>query len=111
MSDSESLSGETNQPQVVVEHPDRQQLRQFVTTIRNAEQQVGEHIIQALSSEGTVAVLTMVTGNQNGQQQIVSAAIGPEMMIQIRDLLSSAEKQRQVDEPCLGYHCLVRPKT
>ena len=94
----------------VVEHVDPQQLRHFVTTIKSAEQQVGENIIQALQHEGTVAVLTTVVAGHNGQQNVVSAALKPEMMEQVQRILLEAQLERQDEEPCVGFHCLVKPK-
>ena len=54
-------------PQPGLPHPpqatnnvDPKQMVQFVTTIKNAEQQVGEHIIRALQHPKTVAVVTTV---------------------------------------------------
>ena len=46
--------------QQIVEKADPGQLQHFVTTIKSAEQQVGENIISALHHEDTVAVLTTV---------------------------------------------------
>jgi hypothetical protein len=89
---------------------ERTKIAQFVTTIKNAEQQVGEHIITALQHADTVAVLTTVVLGADGRQHIVSAALNPERMQQVQEILREAEREREDEEPCLGFHCLVKPK-
>ena len=94
----------------VIEKVDRKQLQQFVTTIKTAEAQVGEHIIRALQNDDTVAVITTVVAGPDGQQRVVSAALDPDLMNQVQVLLVRAEKERQDEEPCFGFHCLIKPK-
>lgn len=89
---------------------DSSQLKHFVSTIKNAEQQVGEHIIKALQHGDTVAVLTTVMVGPDGTQRIVSAALDPKRMAQVNEILQSAQKEREPQEPCLGFHCLIKPK-
>jgi hypothetical protein len=89
---------------------DQSQMARFVTTIKNAEQQVGEHIIRALQHNDTVAVITTVVVGQDGQQHVVSAALNPERMEQVQELLRAAADEREDEEPCVGFHCLVKPK-
>ena len=81
-----------------------------MTTIKTAEQQVGENIIQALQHDGTVAVLTTVVLGPDGHQRVVSAALGPAMMMQVQNMLSTAQAEREDEEPCVGFHCFVKPK-
>jgi len=81
-----------------------------VTTIKNAEQQVGEHILNALRHGDTVAVLTTVVLAPDGTQRIVSAALDPMRMSQVNEILQAAQKERREQEPCLGFHCLLKPK-
>ena len=95
----------------VVEKVDGKQLQHFVTQIRTAEQQVGENIIAALQHEKTVAVLTTVVMGPDGQQRVVSAALDPRLMNQVQQLLAQASDEREEEEPCVGFHCLVKPKT
>ncbi len=95
----------------VIEKVDQEQMQHFVTTIRSAEQQVGENIIQALRSDGTVAVLTTVMIGPDGQQRIVTAALNPALVSQIQQLLVGAQQEREEEELCVGFHCLVKPKT
>ena len=80
------------------------------TTIKNAEQQVGEHIIAALQHNDTVAVLTTVAVGADGQQRVISAALNPERMKQVQEILTAAEAEREPEDPCFGFHCLVKPK-
>ena len=95
---------------VVVEKVDRKHLQHFVTKIRSAEQQVGENIIQALQHDNTVAVLTTVVMGPDGQQRVISAALNPNVMDQVQELLTQASEEREPEEPCVGFHCLVKPK-
>ena len=95
----------------VAEKVDQRQLQHFVTTIKTAEQQVGENIIQALQHDGTVAVLTSVVVGPDGQQRVVSAALDPEMLSQVQSLLTKAQEKREEEEPCVGFHCLITPKS
>ncbi len=90
---------------------DEEQIAQFVTTIRNAEEQVGHHIIGALKHDNTVAVITTVAMGPDGKQRVISAALSPERMQMVQQILQSAEVEREDEEPCVGFHCLVKPKT
>ncbi len=89
---------------------DRAEIAHFVTTIKNAEQQVGEHIIQALQHADTVAVLTTVALGPDGQQRVISASLDPKRMQQVQEILREAGEEREEEEPCIGFHCLVKPK-
>ena len=100
----------TNGVGEVTNDVDKKQMTQFVTTIKNAEQQVGEHIIQALQHEDTVAVITTVAMGPDGQQRVVSAALDPERMKMVQEVLQEAEEEREESEPCFGFHCLLNPK-
>lgn len=87
------------------------QMARFVTTIQNAEQQVGEHVIRALQHADSVAVLTTVVIGPGGQQHIVSAALDAEKTAEVNALLAGAAAQREDEEMCVGFHCLIKPKT
>jgi hypothetical protein len=89
---------------------DREKIAQFVTTIKNAEQQIGEHIVTALQHADTVAVLTTVVVGPDGQQRVVSAALNTARLQQVQEILTAAEQEREEEEPCIGFHCLVKPK-
>ncbi|EMI45064.1 MULTISPECIES: hypothetical protein [Pirellulaceae] len=105
----ETLPGSLSQH--VTNDVDKKQIAQFVTTIKNSEQQVGENIIAALQHENTVAVLTTVVIGPDGNQRVISAALDPQRMKQVQEILSDAEAERVDEEPCFGFHCLVKPKT
>ena len=89
---------------------DAGQLTQFLTTIKSAEQQVGENIISALQHENTVAVLTTVAVGQDGQQHVITAALSPDLMSDVQKLLERATQERKEEVQCVGFHCLVNPK-
>ena len=89
---------------------DQAQLTQFVTTIRNAEEQVGEHIIRALQHSNTVAVITTLVIGSDGKQRVISAALSAQRMQQVQEILNSAQQERLEEEPCVGFHCLVEAK-
>ena len=106
---SNSVPEEANQVRPA-DQVDTNQITQFITTIKNAEEQVGEHIIRALQHADTVAVLTTVAIGPDGQQRVISAALNPERMQQVQEILKSAEEERVDEEPCVGFHCLVKRK-
>jgi len=108
MSQQES-STEKQLPEVA-QQVDSRIIKQFMTEIKSAEQQVGEHVIQALQADDTVAVLTTVVVGGDGGQRIVSAALDPEQMQQVRELLAGAQEQRDEHIPCVGFHCFVKPR-
>lgn len=87
------------------------EMARFVTTIKNAEQQVGEHVIRALQHGDTVAVLTTVVVGPGGQQHIVSAALNDQKTAQVNALLQGAVEEREEETMCVGFHCLIKPKT
>jgi len=79
-------------------------------TVKNAEQQVGEHIIGALQYPDTVAVLTTVVATPDGQQRVISAALNAARMQQVQEILNAAVQERDEEDPCVGFHCLVKPR-
>lgn len=103
-------AGETGKNQIA-KKVDNSQIAQFVTTIKNAEQQVGEHIIRSLQHPETVAVITTVVMGPDGQQRVISAALDPRRMQQVQEILQAAEEEREEEEPCVGFHCLIKPKS
>ncbi len=96
--------------EMALEKPDPAQIRQFVTTIKSAEQQVGEHVIRGLQDVDTVAVLTTVVGDPQGGQRLVSVALDESMLEHVRHALHDAQRDREEDVPCLGFHCFTRRK-
>ena len=101
--------GSDNLP-VVAQEVDSDQIKHFVTQIRSAEHQVGEHIINALQDPETVAVLTTVVVGPEGGQHIVSAALDPEMLEEVQRMLLKAEEEHDEETPCVGFHCYVKRK-
>ena len=99
------------QTEKVVEKVDADQLQHFVSTIKTAEHQVGENIIHALRHDATVAVLTTIVTGPDGQQRIISAALNPRMMSEVQEVLRQAKEEREPEEPCVGFHCLVKPRS
>lgn len=87
------------------------QMKRFVTSIKDPIHQVGEHVVGALQHDDTVAVLTTVVVGPGGQQHIVSAAIDEAKMAEINALLQSAVETREPEAPCVGFHCLLKPKS
>ena len=104
-----SNDAQVNVPSIV-QHVDPKQIKQFVTQIKSAEQQVGEHIVKALQDDETVAVLTTVVVGGDGGQHIVSAALDPSILQQVQHLLRDAQSQRDEEIPCIGFHCLLKRK-
>ncbi|MEZ6136353.1 MAG: hypothetical protein R3C53_15770 [Pirellulaceae bacterium] len=107
-----SSGSETNRSTQPAEaqNASKAEIARFVSTIKDAEQQVGEHIIRALQHEDTVAVLTTVVIGPGGQQHIVSAALNPQRTAEINQLLQSASEERVDEVMCVGFHCLIKPK-
>ncbi len=101
---------DANDLPAVTRDVDQGQIRQFVTRIKTAEHQIGEHILTALQDDGTVAVLTAVVAGTDGSQQIVSAALDPNMLNEVQKLLRHAETKRKDETPCVGFHCLLKQK-
>ncbi len=101
--------GNDNLP-AVVQDVDTKQIKQFITQIRSAEHQVGEHIIAALQDPDTVAVLTTVVIGPQGGQVIVSAGLDPETLQDVQNMLAKAQQARSEDIPCVGFHCFVKHK-
>ena len=101
--------GNDNLP-AVVQDVDTNQIKQFITQIRSAEHQVGEHIIAALQDPDTVAVLTTVVIGPKGGQHIVSAGLDPETLEEVQKMLVKAEEDRHEDIPCVGFHCFLKRK-
>ena len=104
------LPHDDNDLPAVVQRVDKRQIKQFVTEIKSAEQQVGEHILASLQHDDTVAVLTAVLLAPDGTQRIVSAALDPDMLTEVQQLLHKAEAKRDEEIPCVGFHCLLRRK-
>ncbi len=111
------MNGKPNHPESVPPPPPSnhrvasdEQITRYITTIKNAPQQIGEHIVRALQHPNTVAVLTTVVIGPGGDRHVISAALNPTQMVQIDAILQQAELECEPETPCVGFHCLVRPK-
>ncbi|MCR9294888.1 MAG: hypothetical protein NXI32_19385 [bacterium] len=102
-----SKPGSADRP---VTNMEPESIARFVTSIRNPTQQIGEHVLAALQHADTVAVLTTIVVGPGGEQHIVSAALDPAKLAQVNALLLSAADEREEEETCIGFHCLVTPK-
>ena len=78
------LAHDSNDLPAVLSHVEPGQIKQFVTQIKSAEHQIGEHILTSLQDDDTVAVLTAVVAGLGGGQRIVSAALNPQMLQQVQ---------------------------
>lgn len=86
------------------------QVARFISKIKNLDVQIGEHVLAALQHPDTVAVLTTIVVGPGGEQHIVTAALNPQRMSQVNEILAEAQQERVEDEVCFGFHCLVKPK-
>lgn len=100
--------GSAQMPQV--DNATAGQVQRFVSTVKDMQTQIGEHVLAALQHEGTVAVVTSVVVGPGGKQHIVSAALDPQQAAVVNGLLAGARQQRVEEEQCVGFHCLVKPK-
>jgi hypothetical protein len=79
----------------------------FVTPLRPIVHQVGEHVLAALEEEETVAVLTTITGSNQGQQ-VISIPLTAEHVQQVRGLIEEIHESDEPERvPCVGFHCLL----
>ena len=108
--DAAGLPHDADDLPAVTNRVDGSQIKQFMTQIKSAEHQIGEHILTALQDPETVAVLTAVVAGTDGTQSIVSAALDPEILDQVKRLLRDAEEARDEEVPCVGFHCLLKRK-
>lgn len=108
---SETAPNEPTGHEVTPHNEQAGQIQQFMTVIKNPAEQVGEHIIGALQQPDTVAVLTTVAVGPDGKQRVISAALDPARMQQVQELLTAADQERETEEPCVGFHCMIKPKS
>jgi hypothetical protein len=80
-------------------------LPKFVTKLARLEEQVGLHVITALQHPKTFAVLTTVSADAGGGQQVVSIALDANRFEQIQKLLTTAKKEGTRRTRCVGFHC------
>lgn len=110
MSNQPDNDSDNKLPSQTAKNSNAQQVARFVSKIKNLEHQIGEHVLAALQHPDTVAVLTTVVVGPSGDQHIVSAALNPQRMSQVNEILEEAQQERVDDEVCFGFHCLLKPK-
>ncbi|MBT5136820.1 MAG: hypothetical protein OR996_00185 [Phycisphaerales bacterium] len=99
----------SDEPKQEIEKVEQEQegVPHFVTPLLHIARQVGEHVLSAMEHEETVAVLTTITGSNQGQQ-VISVPLTAEHMQQVHSLISEIHTS---DEPesvaCVGFHCLL----
>ena len=80
----------------------------LVTPLMPLVQQVGNHVMTALSKPETVAVLTTITGSRNGQQ-VISIPLSPDQMQEVNEMLHAVEVSEEPEEvDCVGFHCYLK---
>ena len=84
-------------------------LKHFVSELKSIEDQVGQHVINALKHEGTVAVLTAVLPSPSGER-IASVPLDQELWIQVQELLTTAGEEQAQDVQCIGFHCVLQDR-
>lgn len=104
---------EIERSRVEAEHEleDRRGLEHLVSELKSMEQQVGEHVIQALQHDNTVAVLTAVLSSDGGGgQRIASVPLDMELWQQVQELLVHVGEERSKDVPCVGFQCVLEQR-
>ncbi|MEE2787292.1 MAG: hypothetical protein VX589_08130 [Myxococcota bacterium] len=93
----------TEKPKATSQSPEQPQT--LVTPIASLAEQVGQHVLSALSQDETVAVLTTITGSRHGKQ-VISMPLNAHTLHEVQSLLHAVEEN---DEPermaCIGFHC------
>lgn len=80
-------------------------LTTYATSIVTIEQQIGAHVIRALSHEGAAGVLTVAQPGPTGQR-LVSIPLDGHMFGAIQKLIAQNQAaQRPREVPCIGFHC------
>ncbi len=86
-------------------------LTHFVSELKSIEDQVGQHVINALKHEGTVAVLTAVLpGAGTSGERIASVPLDQELWIQVQELLTTAGEEQARDVQCIGFQCVLQDR-
>ena len=71
--------------------------KSFVTELQPITQQIGTHILTALSEEGTAAVLTSIVPGL-GSDRVASVPVSREQLMLIHQILH-AQQQKMIEEP------------
>ena len=87
------------------ESPDEAPAQTLATPLVSMSEQVGQHLMTALSQTETVAVLTTVTGSRRGKQ-VISIPLSEEQLHEVQMLLQRVEESQEPDQvDCVGFHC------
>jgi hypothetical protein len=106
----------TQDPEVTTDaNADEVGPRHHVTAIRTVERQVGDHIMEALENDDTVAVLTTIVGGVR-TDRIVSVPLDAQQAQAVSEVLMAAQAEAQLDEAdddgrregFLGFHAVLR---
>lgn len=82
----------------------------YVTELKSLEQQVGEHIVQALRHDDAAAVLTFVQPDDDGRQRMISMPVALTTLQSFQELLAREEEPAAREVPCIGFHCVVEQR-
>ena len=80
---------------------------EYVSDLSTLRDQVGEHVMNALSDEDNVAVLSTVLVDRMGQQRILSIGLDAKMLSRVRDMVMSKREEKTQRIPCVGFHCFL----
>jgi len=80
---------------------------EYVSDLSTLRDQVGEHVMNALSDEDNVAVLSTVLVDRMGQQRILSIGLDAQMLSRVRDMVMSKREEKTQRIPCVGFHCFL----
>ena len=72
-------------------------IKSFVTELQPITQQVGTHILTALSEDGTAAVLTSIVPGL-ASDRVASVPVSREQLMLINQILH-AQQQKMIEEP------------
>ncbi|MAY80692.1 MAG: hypothetical protein CL930_07890 [Deltaproteobacteria bacterium] len=82
----------------------------IVTEVLPITDQIGRHVMSALHSPGSVAVLTTIVTGINSDR-IVSVGLTPEQMAGVQAVIESIaaedEEAAADEERCIGFQCRV----
>lgn len=79
----------------------------LITPLHPIARQVGEHLLQAMECDETVAVLTTITGSAAGQQ-VISIPLTSEHLQKVHGLIEEIHTSDEPQSiPCVGFHCFI----
>ncbi len=82
----------------------------FITRLQTLERQVGENVLAALETEGSVAVLTTVVSGIRADR-VVSVPLDSEQAKDVSAVLAEAQvdpDEPDQDEPLIGFHVVLK---